>query len=192
MSDTEWILGADGLLEREAARIIILDPDGRLYLVLGHDSGDLQHRWWFTVGGGIGPGESTRQGAVRELEEETGLGVDPSRLVGPIIERTAIFHFAYEDRRQHEYYYVLTLSEEECERLGAGRNLTELEREVLDDFRWWDLDDLQTTSISYYPHALPDIVRSYLAQPGAGIWNILEGTECDNVVFIPTDDAPQV
>lgn len=185
VSDTEWVPGPDGILERDAARLIILNPAGEVYLVLGHDSGDLTHRWWFTVGGGIGPGESPREGAVRELEEETGLCVDPSRLAGPIIERTALFHFAREDRRQHEYFYVLTLSEEECTHLGARRSLTELEREVLDEFRWWNLADLKASGFTYYPRALPRIIAHYLARPGEGRWYIDEGGASENVIFIP-------
>src|SRR5690606_42109346 len=55
---------------------------------------DQPHRsWWFTVGGGIDPGETPHQAAVRELFEETGLRLDPAELVGPVIVRSAVFDF---------------------------------------------------------------------------------------------------
>ena len=70
--DSEWSPDTDGILRRSAARVILFDPEGRIFLIRGHDVGDLEHTWWFTVGGGIDSSENPRDGACRELLEETG------------------------------------------------------------------------------------------------------------------------
>lgn len=140
--DAEWTEGPDGMLRRDAARVILFDPDGRTFLIRGHDIDDRNHCWWFTVGGGIAPGEDAREGACRELAEETGLAVAPSRLEGPVLRRSAHFRFVRETRRQDEEFFILRLGREEAKAIGNGRELTDLEQEVLDEFRWWPVAEL--------------------------------------------------
>ncbi|UNX53284.1 NUDIX domain-containing protein [Georgenia sp. TF02-10] len=159
----EWQAGADGLPFRRAARVILLDEDDRIMLVRGHDVGDPTRSWWFTVGGGIDPGEDTRAGAVREVLEETGFVVAPAELVGPVLTRSAVFDFARVTCRQDEEFFLA--------RVSAGRDLstdgwTDLERDVLDEMRWWDLDDLEAALAGgavVYPTQLPGLVRRLLA-----------------------------
>ena len=56
---------------RRSARLIILDPAGRLLLFRYHDGhGD---PFWSTVGGELKEGEDYRQAAARELKEQTSL-----------------------------------------------------------------------------------------------------------------------
>ncbi len=141
--EAEWTPGADGILEREAARVVIFRPDGATYLIKGHDIDDKVHAWWFTVGGGYNASESAREGALRELAEETGLALTSDRLEGPVLERYATFHFALETRRQHEFFFLACLTREEAMRVGEHRDLTDLEKAVLDEYRWWHLDELE-------------------------------------------------
>ena len=61
-------------LDREAARVLLLDGSDRLLLFRGCDPADRDRgQWWFTPGGGLDPGETYEQGARREVLEETGL-----------------------------------------------------------------------------------------------------------------------
>jgi ADP-ribose pyrophosphatase YjhB (NUDIX family) len=60
-----------------AASAIVADQDGRILL---HRRDDTQ--LWSIPGGAMEPGESIAQTVVREVEEETGLQVEPERLVG--------------------------------------------------------------------------------------------------------------
>ncbi len=163
--DTEWIAGPDAIPERNAARVVLFDPDGRTLLVRGHDIDDAGRFWWFTVGGGIRRGEGSREGACRELAEETGLGVEPARLEGPVLRRTAAFRFVRQTRRQHEEFFLLRLDAEETARLGAGRTLTALEQEVLDEFRWWPVDELAALAAreTLYPIGLARLAPRWLA-----------------------------
>jgi 8-oxo-dGTP diphosphatase len=65
---------------------IVTDGDGRLLLVKrGHEP---EAGRWSLPGGRVVPGESDPQALVREVREETGLWVEPGRLVGAV-ERPA-------------------------------------------------------------------------------------------------------
>jgi 8-oxo-dGTP diphosphatase len=65
---------------------IITDDAGRLLLVQrGHEP---EAGRWSLPGGRVKPGESDAQAVVREVHEETGLWVEPARLVGAV-ERPA-------------------------------------------------------------------------------------------------------
>ena len=102
----EWARGPDGVLFRRAGRVVILDPDDRVLLIRGHDHGDPGHTWWFTVGGGREPGETSHDAAVREAREETGIALDPESVEGPVLTRSALFEFVAETCHQDEEFYV--------------------------------------------------------------------------------------
>ncbi|MFI4951178.1 MAG: NUDIX domain-containing protein, partial [Caulobacterales bacterium] len=77
-------MSAPALRDRPTVRVLLFAPDGRLLLM------NARYPWmpsagaWFTVGGGVEPGESVLQAAVREVREETGFTeVD----FGPVIWR---------------------------------------------------------------------------------------------------------
>ena len=66
-------------LERRAARVLLVDEAGRVLLQNCCDPADpAAGSWWNTMGGGIDPGETPEQAAVREVHEETGWHVDPA------------------------------------------------------------------------------------------------------------------
>ena len=65
---------------------IITDDTGRLLLIKrGHEP---EEGRWSLPGGRVRPGESDPQALVREVREETGLRVEPGRLIGEV-ERPA-------------------------------------------------------------------------------------------------------
>ena len=65
---------------------IITDGAGRLLLIKrGHQP---EEGRWSLPGGRVRPGESDSQAVVREIREETGLQVEPGRLIGAV-ERPA-------------------------------------------------------------------------------------------------------
>ena len=161
--DAEWTAAPDGVLEREAARIVVFDPDGRLLFVRGHDVDDPDHSWWFTVGGGVG-GEGLREGALRELLEETGLRPAPSRLEGPVLVRDATFRFAREVRRQHECFFLLRLDGPEAASVVAGYDLTAIEREVIDEYAWWwprAMRRAESAGEVFYPVGIAGMAESW-------------------------------
>ncbi|BDZ43470.1 hypothetical protein GCM10025865_27690 [Paraoerskovia sediminicola] len=157
----EWVLGPDGLRWRRAARVILLDPDDRVLLVRGHDVDEPTRSWWFTVGGGIDPGESARAAAVREVREETGIVLAQDDLSGPVVRRSAVFDFFAEHCRQDEEIFLARTGPTD---VGAASRdgWTEIERDVLDELRWWDLDALAEVEIEVFPVELVEIVRGLL------------------------------
>lgn len=154
-----WQRGADGMLTRRAARVILVDASDRVLLVRGHDGDDPSRHWWFTVGGGIDPGEDERAAAVREVLEETGLRIAPEDLEGPVLTRSAIFDFAREHCLQHETFFVARLSgSHEPSRDGW----TVLETSFLDECAWLTLDELRAVEIEVFPATLATIVADVL------------------------------
>lgn len=152
-----WRRGADGMRERSAARVVLLDAAGRVLLVRGHDVDLPERSWWFTVGGGIDPGETPRGAAVREVREETGIALDDAALVGPVGRRSAVFDFAREHCRQHEVFFVARLTGDTT---LARDGWTALEREVVDDVAWLTVAELRSADVEVFPRELPDLVEA--------------------------------
>ena len=70
------------MIERPSARLILLDPDDRLFLFNVHDPGVFDPAnphsdpFWVMIGGFVDPGEEFADAAVREAREETAIVVD--------------------------------------------------------------------------------------------------------------------
>ena len=95
-------------MDREAARVLLLDGADRVLLFHGCDPARPEAGWWwFTPGGGAEGGETPGADGRRELWEETGCGWRD--LEGPVAERTAEFDFDGVAYRQHEHYFVARL-----------------------------------------------------------------------------------
>lgn len=155
--DEGWARGADGMRTRRAARVLILDENGRVLLVRGHDADEPDRHWWFTVGGGMDPGESPEQTACREVFEETGLQIHATDLEGPVLQRSAIFDFAREHCRQDELFF--------CIRIASDRKLsrsgwTELETNFIDEMAWLSVAELSAVTDEVFPSLLPELVAS--------------------------------
>lgn len=157
----EWVPGPDGIPFRKGARVLLLDAEGSLLLIEGHDGDDVDHRWWFTTGGGIGPEETPSAAAAREVFEETGFVLDPGSLVGPVALRSATFRFVNHTVRQDEEFFVVQLDVVRPPVHDGG--WTPLERSVLDQAGWFtveELRELQRSGAQLYPEELVDLLTS--------------------------------
>jgi 8-oxo-dGTP pyrophosphatase MutT (NUDIX family) len=143
---------------RLAARVLLLDPQDRVLLVLGGDPAQPDAgTWWITPGGGVEAGEDARAAALREAFEETGHRVES--LAGPVARRSSVFPFDGRLIEQREQYFVARVPAFEPTRTGW----TELEQRALHGFRWWTVDELRTTRETVYPERLADLVADALA-----------------------------
>jgi 8-oxo-dGTP pyrophosphatase MutT (NUDIX family) len=68
--------------------VMVRDKVGRLLLVRDRGTG-----LWQTVGGAMDPGEEPAEAAVREAREETGLVVEPTRILG--VHAGPLFRLTY-------------------------------------------------------------------------------------------------
>lgn len=157
----EWVPGPDGIPYRTAARILLLDAEGSILLLEGHDGDDEDHRWWFTIGGGIATGEDARTAAARELAEESGFTVDPAALIGPVAVRRATFEFVRHTVRQDEEFFFWQL--DTVRPTVATESWTDLEQQFLDQAQWFsptELNALIQAGHTVYPIDLPQLLQA--------------------------------
>ncbi len=104
---------------------------------------------WFTVGGGVGPGESLEAAAAREAAEETGFDAVE---IGEVAWRgEQILH----DRKGRPVLFKETFFVARCEGGEPSRaGWRALEREFIDDMRWWTLDELAACAEPVFPSGL--------------------------------------
>lgn len=155
----DWKPGPDGILFRRGARVILLDENDRVLLARGHDAHQPERQWWYLVGGGVEEGESAPGAAVREVFEEAGLKIRSQDLIGPVYERSATFDFFYETVRQDEVIFLARITDP-APISTAG--WTDIERQFMDELRWWNLEDLRAQPDTTYPTGLVDLVADLL------------------------------
>jgi 8-oxo-dGTP pyrophosphatase MutT (NUDIX family) len=140
------------MTERNAVRAILLTPDERILLMRIRLPG--LSPFWIAPGGGIEPAETVDQALRRELQEELGLADFET---GPVLWRRQ-HTFNWEGKRlcQREVYYAVHTGYFE------PRMSDHLEREALDEFRWWKATELANATERLTPLSLAAIVNSYL------------------------------
>ena len=141
---------------RPAARILLVDGDGRL-LLFRFTPEDGRPPFWCTPGGAVDPGESYEEAARRELYEETGIIADP----GPQIFRREVEFLTLEgvEVTADERYFLVRTDAREIDTAAH----TELEQRVMQQWRWLTPGDLAALGERYYPEDLADIIAEVSA-----------------------------
>ncbi|GAA2437883.1 NUDIX hydrolase [Streptomyces mauvecolor] len=140
---------------RQAARTVVRDPLGAVFL-LRYDNEEVGPHWAMP-GGGLDPGESPREGARRELREETGwTDLEP----GPLLcTWTHDFTRAGIPVRQHEHIYLADAPGPRRE-LGPDVAADHLADGIL-DVRWWTPRELRDTDEQIWPPRLHDLLDGW-------------------------------
>jgi 8-oxo-dGTP pyrophosphatase MutT (NUDIX family) len=149
---------------RVSARVVLLDRTGAVLLFCGSDpavadsSDGPAPRWWFTVGGATQQGETLAETAVRELEEETGLRVEPIQMFGPVWQRDAVIDFNGSVIHSEEMFFIHRT--DRFEPSAAGRS--GLERAYIHGHRWCDetmIGELVAKGEKVYPVQLGELLN---------------------------------
>lgn len=138
---------------RPAARLLVVDPGGRV-LLFRFDTRDERPPFWCTPGGALDPGESYEAAAARELWEETGIRTDP----GPQVARRLVEFTTIErvEVTADERWFRVDTDAVEVDPAGH----TELERRVMQQWRWFARDELAGWSEAIYPEDLATLLAA--------------------------------
>ena len=147
------------VIDRRAARVLLVDRAGRTLLLHGGDPARPRQRWWFTPGGGLQGGETAAQGAARELFEETGLRVEAAELGEPIWRQVTEFSYDHRQYRQDQEFFLLRVSEFRVDTAGMETD----EQETITEHRWWSAAELDASTDQIFPEELAALLRRHTA-----------------------------
>jgi 8-oxo-dGTP diphosphatase len=139
-------------VDRPSARILLLDPAGRVLLFRFDAIG--QSAYWATPGGALDPGEDYRACARRELREETGLDADcgdeVARRIVEFVTLQGVPVFA------DERYFLARTDQTEISADGHSA----LERELMREWRWFSRDELKSHGEPIFPEDLAEMLET--------------------------------
>jgi 8-oxo-dGTP pyrophosphatase MutT (NUDIX family) len=153
-------MNTGSLPSRNVVRLVVLDSRERVLLVQARDRSNPGFgTCWELPGGGVEPGESLAEAAIRELREETGLVI--ASVSAPTWRRDVIYTYRGVRRRHHENICVVHLGSDPSAIDASGRLGFEIED--LGEVRWWSVSELRASTELFYPKSLPTVLPSLLA-----------------------------
>jgi 8-oxo-dGTP pyrophosphatase MutT (NUDIX family) len=145
---------------RNTARVLPVDPEGRVLLLHGWDPRQPLERFWFTIGGAAEHGEELRAAGARELHEEVGITIGEELLGEPF--HTAFIEFTWAGMQfmQDQTFYAVALP--------AGvpvsfDGMEMLERSTVDKHAWLTPEELEAEELGHTDPRLPEVMRLAIA-----------------------------
>jgi 8-oxo-dGTP diphosphatase len=142
------------MIERPSGRLILLDPQDRIFLFKVHQPAvyDPRRRHeepiWMMVGGMVDPGEDYAEAAVREAREEIGLIVDGKPHW--VWKRQRHMIWRGNDRLHTERFFLARTVSTTIDTSG----LDEKERSWTLAHRWWTADEIVASQEHFEPYDL--------------------------------------
>lgn len=152
------------MIERPSARLILLDPQDRLFLFRVHnpavyDPADpFRDPFWVMMGGMVDPGEDYAEAAVREAREETTLEV--AGAVRCVWKRERVMQWRERQVLHREQFFLARAASTTVDTSG----LDEREKSWTLDHRWWSVDEIAASSERFEPRTLATLLRTLLAE----------------------------
>jgi 8-oxo-dGTP pyrophosphatase MutT (NUDIX family) len=123
---------------RVCARVLPVNAEGEVLLLHGWDPSNPQTTYWFSIGGGVDPGESLPHAAAREMFEETGIRISADDLGDPVAREDVEFDWSIWHLVQDQTFFALRLDDIDVHFHG----LEPLEKGTIDKAAWWTPDAL--------------------------------------------------
>ena len=149
----------------ESIRVLLLNPQKEILLMRADDpstrtmQGEYRGSFWFTIGGKIEVGEDVESAVIREIYEETGLKASEI-ILGPIV-----WHGEFDlilsgvPHRLKQRFIVAHTNEINV----TIENFTVAEKAVVQELRWFGLDDIKNCQEHIYPAKLAEYLPAILA-----------------------------
>lgn len=129
--------------EQKAGGVIISEKDGESFVGLVHDV----FGYWTLAKGGVEKGETSEEGAIREIKEKTGLDGKIIKLLGE--NEYVAFHPEKGKLLKQVSYYLVEAPWQEMSLKSSGG---------LDDAKWFRLSELE--NINTYDDILPLLAQA--------------------------------
>ena len=145
-------------LRRPAARCVLLDPLGRIFLIRSEDPIDPYKPEWLEIpGGGMAYGEDSATACLRELHEETGIG---DARMGPCVWTQYVeYTFSGLYFKSDERIHVAWCDGGEF----RPRGLEALEEAAFIEAGWWTLESLLANEEPTVPARLREFLPALVA-----------------------------